>query len=160
MNRLMVWMGFGSLLLLTSSLALSTADAEMPGYVGSSAAPASLADARIRWHDSLDSGWEESRRRNIPMVIYITTERCRYCDAMKRDTWCDYSVLHRVAKDFVAIRLTPQRNTATLNRIRIAAYPTTLIGIPEGKIIGRRVGYQPPAELHGLLSESEGRRTR
>ncbi len=89
------------------------------------------------------------------MVIYITSDNCHYCDAMKRDTWCDESVRHRIAKGFIPIRLNARRNSATLGRIHVACYPTTLVGAPRGKIIGQRQGYQPPAALHGLLTESE-----
>lgn len=156
MNRFMVWMGFGSLLLLFSSLC-ATVRAEMPRYLTTSSASAS---PQITWHETLESGWKESRRRDVPMVIYITSEQCHYCDAMKRDTWCDESVRRRIAKGFVAIRLMPRRNSATLGRIDVKAYPTTLVGVPRGKIIGNRIGYQPPAALHGLLSESESRRRR
>ena len=88
------------------------------------------------------------------MVIFITTDRCRYCDAMKQDTWCNDSIRSRL-RDFVAIRLTPQRNSATLGRINVKMYPTTLMGVPEGKIVSHREGYQPPAAVHQLLTESE-----
>ena len=150
-NRFVVWMGLGSLLILSST---SNVSAEMPRYVTPSGVPASS----VVWHETLNAGWKESRRRGVPMVIYITSERCKYCDAMKRDTWCHESVRHRLARSFVAIRLTPRRNSATLSRIDVQTYPTTLVGIPEGKIISHRNGYQPPAALHGLLTEAKKRR--
>ncbi len=150
MNRFMVRMGLGSLLVLFS---VSTVSAEMPRYVTSSGVP----ERSVVWHETLESGWQESRRRDLPMVIYITSENCKYCDAMKRDTWCEETVRHRLARGFVAIRLTPSRNSVTLSRIDVQTYPTTLLGIPEGKIIGHRTGYQPPAALHGLLSEAKNR---
>ena len=152
MNRFMVLLGCGSLLLTVSALR-----AEMPRYSNTANSPTTPA---IVWHDTLDAGWEESRRRNVPMVIYITTENCRYCDAMKRDTWCDASVRQRIAQGFVAIRLTPRHNSATLSRISVNTYPSTLVGVPQGKIIGHRFGYQPATALHGLLSEGQQRRLR
>ncbi len=111
----------------------------------------------ILWHDDLESGWRESRRRDLPMVIFITSENCTYCDAMKRETWGNPSVRERIANGFVAIRLTPRKNAATLKRIDIKMFPMTLIGEPRGKVIGHRMGYQPPAALHQLLSEAKGR---
>ncbi|GAA4458598.1 thioredoxin family protein [Novipirellula rosea] len=127
--------------------------AEMPTYT--EVAPLShAAKPRVTWHRTLRSGWQEARRRNVPMVIYISTDHCVYCDAMKRDTWSNETVEQRVSQDFVAILLTPQENEATLGRIDVAAYPTTLIGVPEGKIVGHRTGYQPAAALHKFLSEA------
>lgn len=150
MNRFMVLLGFGSLLLPFPAVM-----AEMPRAIGTTS---SSTTPSIVWHETLDSGWKESRRRNVPMVIYITTEQCHYCDAMKRDTWCEASVRQRIAQGFVAIRLTPRRNSTTLNRIEVNGYPTTLVGVPQGKIVSHRFGYQPPAGLHGLLSEGKQRR--
>ena len=144
MNQIMVWIGLGIVLVSGASTF-----AEMPN-VPEGTQPQSTA---VVWHENFDTGWQEARRRGIPMLIYITSDRCHYCQAMKRDTWCDQSVLARVAKDFVAIRLSPRDNSHVLNRIDIPAYPMTLIGIPQGKIIDHRVGYQPPARMHELLNK-------
>ncbi len=148
MNRIMVWIGLGIVLVSGES-----SFAEMP-TVGLGT---DLPSTAVVWHENFDSGWQEARRRGIPMVIYITSDRCQYCEAMKRDTWCDQSVLARLAKDFVAIRLSPRDHSHILNRIDVPAYPMTLIGIPEGKIVDHRVGYQPPQRMHELLNKIKRR---
>ncbi|MFG0261318.1 MAG: thioredoxin family protein [Novipirellula sp. JB048] len=112
------------------------------------------APPQVRWHRTLRAGWQEARQRNLPMVIYISSDHCAYCDAMKRDTWSDRSVEQRVSQDFVAILLTPRENAETLGRVNVAMYPTTLIGMPEGKIVAHRAGYQPAAALHQFLSNA------
>ncbi len=128
---------------------------EMPLVGPPSATPATeqmlVSAPRVVWHNDFDAGWAESVRRNIPMVIYITTDRCVYCDAMKRDTWCDKTVMNEMAGDFVAITLSPAANAETLDRIRVKTYPTTLIGLPQGKIVEHRGGYQPAADMKALL---------
>ena len=91
------------------------------------------------------------------MVIYITSDGCKYCAAMKRDTWCDAKIREQLAAGFVAIRLTPRDNARVLNRIDVSTYPMTLIGAPQGKIIEHRVGYQPPRLMHKLLSKIKRR---
>lgn len=108
---------------------------------------------RVVWHRDFNAGWAESIRRNVPMVIYITTNRCKYCDAMKRDTWCNGSVMQEMAGDFVAITLSPDTNAEILNRIHVQTYPTTLIGLPQGKIVEHRNGYQPAVEIKTLLKK-------
>ncbi|TWU26796.1 hypothetical protein Pla52o_06510 [Novipirellula galeiformis] len=108
----------------------------------------------VGWHRTLRSGWLEARKRNLPMVIYISSDHCAYCDAMKRDTWSNQSVEQRVSQDFVAILLTPRENAETLGRVNVSMYPTTLVGMPEGKIVAHRAGYQPAAALHQFLSDA------
>ena len=144
MNRIMVWMGVG-IVLLSGAFSF----AELPTFRDGTYSQS----ASVVWHDDFDAGWEESRRRGLPLVIYITSDDCQYCEAMKRDTWCDKSVLARLASGFVAIRLSPRDNAQVLNRIDIPAYPMTLIGMPQGKIIDHRVGYQPPRMIHELLNK-------
>ncbi len=106
----------------------------------------------ITWHRDLESGWRESRRTGRPMVIFITAAHCRYCDAMKSATWHDRSVESRVAADFVAVQLCPEENSAELSRVQVNVYPTTIVALPQGKVVDHRKGFQTPALLHGLLS--------
>jgi len=88
--------------------------AEMPS-MASATTTASIRPG-ISWHTTLEAGWQESRTRNLPMVIFITSERCHGCDLMKRDTWWEESVRSRMRNGFVAISLSPSRNSRTLNR--------------------------------------------
>ena len=95
------------------------------------------------------------------MVIYITTSKqCKYCDAMKRDTWCDETVRHRLARGFVAIQTDTEKKLGNFRiELKCMTYPTTLVGVPEGKIIGHRIWLSTTGgALHGLLSEGKQRR--
>lgn len=149
MKRIMVLLGLGSCLLLSSSL---SSHADMPVSVSDDRK--GLIEPLVTWHTDLQSGWRESKRLGVPMVIFITSEDCVYCDAMKQNTWCNQSIKQRLANKFVAIRLNPKRNGSTLDRIKIETYPTTLLGSPNGKVIAHRVGYQPPEALQAFLVEA------
>ncbi len=137
------------------------AQAEMPDRATQAASTAgsaltssqSASDDELTWHDNLESGWAEAKRTGRPMVIFITSEECVYCDAMKRDTLCDESVRKRLIARFVPIRLRPGTNNQVLSRVQVTAYPTTLLAHPRGKVITHRVGYQPVAKFHEMLSE-------
>ncbi len=109
------------------------------------------------WHDSFEEGWNEAKKRDVPMVVYITSDHCIYCDAMKKDTWCNESVMQRLRDDFVGIRLHRERDSALLKRIVVPAFPMTLIATPQGKVVSHRVGYQPPSEIQGLLTDGQRR---
>ena len=155
MNRIMRWSTFfilGFIGVVPSSLAL----AELPF---SRPVTSSLTfSRRIVWHDDLDSGWQESKRTGRPMVIFITAARCQFCDAMKNATWHDHGIESRVGNDFVAVRLSPERNAKELGRIHVDMYPTTIVALPQGKVIDHRKGFQPPELLHGLLNRVLARR--
>ena len=113
-----------------------------------------MAGSGIRWHRSFNEGWKVARERRLPMVIFITSGKCRFCDAMKLQTWCDESVSHRVTEEFVAIELNPDDNAEVLGRIDVDVFPMTLVGVPEGRIVAHRKGYQPPEAMAKLLDEA------
>ncbi|EMI52856.1 thioredoxin family protein [Rhodopirellula sallentina] len=131
----------------------TTVHAEMPTTASELTSSRTVADDGLRWHDNLESGWKEAKATGRPMVIFITSEQCVYCDAMKRDTLCDESIRKRLLSRFVPIRLRPGPNNRVLSRIDVPAYPTTLIAHPKGKVIAHRVGYQPVKNFHEMLSE-------
>ena len=141
---------------MTALTAASIASAKTPGSLNSAApegAAATATDAVV-WHEDFSVGWAESRRSGRPMLIFITSDHCRYCDAMKQQTFRDQNVLGRLKNRFVAIRLSPIRNAQVLKRIHVPAYPMTLIGVPEGKILDHRVGFQPAADFLRLLDRA------
>lgn len=149
-NRFMVALGIGTLILGTS------VQADFPVSIQGEGSPqVGQMGQGIAWHTDLRSGWLEAKRRNLPMLIFITSDSCIYCDAMKKNTWCNPTVQNRLAGKFVAIKLHKNRNQETLSRIKVDTYPTTLMGLPKGKIIGHRLGYQPPDALQAFLSEAK-----
>lgn len=112
------------------------------------------------WHDNFDEGWRESKRRGLPMVVFITSDNCVYCDAMKKDTWCNGEILGELRQNFVAIQLKRDRDSELLSRIKVPSYPMTLVASPEGKVTDQRIGYQPPDQVRKLFSEIAQRHRR
>lgn len=128
--------------------------AEMPTLTSvttSVPATAEPVDTSGIWHDNLADGWKAAKERGLPMVIFISSDRCIYCDAMEQNTWCDGDVRRQLAGGFVPIRLKRERNAGVLSRIKIRMYPTTLVASPGGKVIDFRTGYQPPERVGQLL---------
>jgi thioredoxin-related protein len=148
-KRLMGWLTCVVIGFACSTVA-TRSEAQGPAYVVASY-PSESASS-IVWHDDLDSGWRESKRTGRPMVIFITSAHCRYCDAMKAATWRDIGIKSRVGTEFIAVRLCPERNAKELSRIQVDVYPTTLVALPQGKVVDHRKGYQPPELLHALLN--------
>jgi Thioredoxin-like len=140
-----------------SVLAPRGVSAELPGMLQSTKFGSPVAPV---WYDSFDEGWRESKRRGLPMVVFITSDNCIYCDAMKKDAWCNDEVLSQLRKNFVAIRLQRDRDSAVLSRIKVPSYPMTLVASPEGKVLDHRVGYQPADQVRQLFSKIVGRQRR
>ena len=169
MNLFRQGIGFGIVFTVVMSLGqIGRCPAEMPDFSSSttSVMATTIANAtpvdgqsgvvrepEIQWFDSLESGWKAARETGRPMVIFITSEHCLYCDAMKKNTLCEPSVRDRLLKRFIPIRLRPDSNARVLSRVEVTAFPTTLVAHPRGKVVAHRIGYQPVDQFHQFLSE-------
>lgn len=112
------------------------------------------------WFDDFDAGWRESKRRGVPMLVFITSDHCVYCDAMKQDVWCNEQIAGELRQHFVAIQLQRERDSKLLSRIQVPSYPTTLVASPAGKVMEHRIGYQPVDQIRRLFSEIAQRQRR
>lgn len=125
---------------------------------GTLSSSAAAAEPTIAWQQDFASGWSLSKQTGRPMVIYITSDQCRYCDLMKRNTWSAPQIAKRISGSFVGIRLNPRDHADVLARIKVPAYPMTLVALPEGKVIDHVVGYRTPAELQSLMNKVDRQR--
>ena len=71
---------------------------------------------------------------------------------MEVQTWCDPSIAAEVQDRFVAIHLDRRRNAEVLSRITVPMFPMTLVGLPQGKIVGHLQGFQRPENIRDLMS--------
>lgn len=106
------------------------------------------------WRDTLEDGWRESKATGLPMVIFITSENCVYCDAMEKRTWCDEEIRTQLGGRFIPVRLIAGRNSETLSRVSVKVYPTTLLATPEGEVVAHRKGFQPPDRIRQWLGSA------
>ena len=142
---------------------LPSIGAEMPDFrtnafaddqeIASTASSASGLQDAPRWHEELETGWKASKETGLPMLIFITSKQCSFCEAMKVNTLCDPTVRARLFRRFIPIRLRPDANNRVLSRIKVTSFPTTLVAHPGGKVVAHRIGYQPVDRFHELLSE-------
>ena len=87
-----------------------------------------------------------------PILAYATSDNCGYCRKMERDAWSNPKIVHQVASGFVPLRLHARRDAKLIAKLRVRAYPTTVLVSPEGRVIAGAQGYLPAERLEGLLS--------
>ncbi len=111
---------------------------------------------QIHWHTSAEQAWQEMRDHDRPLLLFVTTNGCRYCDKMKGDTYADDDVRTDVDGSFVALRINAD-NEATeqwLARFGIRLYPTTLLISPQSKLIDRIDGYVDAEKMRPRLARA------
>ena len=121
--------------------------------------------SRITWHSDAKQAWEAMRKQGRPLLLFITTDGCGYCNRMKTATYGDNKVGSEVGSKFVALKLNADHDLedAWLERFGIEYFPTTLLITPDLKVVDRIEGYVDAEKMYPRLSkvarDSKGIRT-
>jgi thioredoxin-related protein len=115
-------------------------------------ATASQAETSVAWRD-WDSGLQEARRLDRPILVDVYTQWCGWCKRMDRDVYARPAVRDYLASKFVTIKIDAEaakpakyegrdhtsRSLAAL--FRVTGYPTTLFLRADGKHLVNVPGY-------------------
>ena len=117
----------------------------------------SLARAEgVEWLRSAEQAAELAQRTGRPILIYVRSENCMYCDKMQKDVWQDPATVNIIMHEFIPLKLTREENKEAVEAMKVKGYPSTLVFSPERTYISRIDGY---VNSHKLLDEISGIRT-
>ena len=111
----------------------------------------------IPWIHSSAEAMAVARQTNAPILAFVTSSHCHFCQKMDAQTWDDGSVVRQVNAGFVPLRVDADREPKLVESLRVRAFPTTLIFTPQGQVIDAAEGFMAPAKLTGLLERSASR---
>lgn len=89
--------------------------------------------------------------KKIIFIDFYTTW-CGPCKLLDRTTWADSKVAAWLAEKTVALKVDCDKQAALAQRFSVQAYPTLVFAKPDGKEIGRILGYRP---AEAFLAEAE-----
>lgn len=96
------------------------------------------------WLTSFDQATKLAKRNGVPVMIYFTTEWCGWCRIMERDTFSDAQVA-KSSKAYVGVKLDAEKEGKVLSqKYKVSAYPSFVFVTPDGREMGRIVGYCEP----------------
>ncbi len=98
-----------------------------------------------RWYN-YEEGILASSVTEKPVIIDFYADWCGPCIAMEQGTYPDPRVISEMS-DFIAIKVDTQKRIDIETKYGIAYYPTVVFLDPEGKEIGRHIGYLGPEEM-------------
>lgn len=111
------------------------------------------------WLLSYDKAQEFAKKTGRPVLINFTgSDWCGWCIKMKKDVLSKPEFIQYASSNLILLELdfpqkTPQTaevkaaNEALKQRFKITGFPTFILVDPNGKVLGRQVGY-----LHGGVS--------
>jgi len=147
-----------SIVCLALVLAPSLACSVEPGSSRNGSATAS-GDAHEGWFDGgFDDALQQARASSKLVFIDFFTTWCPPCKKLNRETFPDPAVKAELAK-MVALKIDAESPVGQplAQRYKVTGYPTLLVLDPQGREVGRIVGFKEPAVLVGLIQDIRDR---
>ncbi|GAB5404945.1 MAG: hypothetical protein Aurels2KO_31760 [Aureliella sp.] len=114
------------------------------------------ADAQeIRWLKSAEQAALQAEKTGKPILVYVRSESCHYCDKLQHDVWEFPQAASYVAKKYIPLKLSKELNPAAVESLKIKGYPTTLVFSPQREFVAKVEGYMPAGALFAKISQSE-----
>lgn len=108
-------------------------------------------------HTSIDSAWKAAQKSGKPVLLFVTSKRCHYCDKMKAETWAHPQIAQAVAAQFEPVAVLKEKDPQIVKQLGIRAYPTTLVVSPKGELAGHLRGFANPEKFHMALLAPKNR---
>lgn len=112
----------------------------------------------VDWLRSASKAAELSETTGKPILVYVRSKTCHYCDLMQRNVWQNPQAVNEISKNFIPLKLTREENADSIEVLQIKGYPSTLVFSPQRKFLHRIDGYvdskQFLREMAGVRSAS------
>ena len=126
----------------------------LPGVaiLGAALLGASAAQQAIPWQPNLDSARTLAAQSDRLILMHFRSEACSPCVRMDREVFSDVRVASELTRYYVPVRIDVRQAPKLAQQYGVTAYPTDVIVTPEGKEIGRSVGFLPRTDYVARLS--------
>ena len=104
----------------------------------------------VKWEKNYDDGLAQAKKDKKFVLVDIYTDWCGWCKKLDKDVYSQKEVGERLAKDFVAIKLNPEKsakNKKIVQTFEVSGFPTILFLNSDGKQVGKIGGYVPADEF-------------
>ncbi len=101
---------------------------------------AELMDAK--WYNNLSDALADAKRTNRPILLDFYTDWCTFCKELDAEVFST-SEFKAKARNFVLCKINPEKDPNKTQGFEVEGFPTILFLNPEGKEIGKMVGFRP-----------------
>jgi uncharacterized protein len=105
--------------------------------------------AGIHWQEWGQPAFAAAAASDRPVLLHLTASWCHWCALMDNGTWADPTVIERVNRDFVAVRVDADRYPHVQDRYIAGGWPTNAFLTPNGEVLWSGT-YLEAAQFHSL----------
>lgn len=106
----------------------------------------------ILWQTDLAAGQSLARERNVPVLLYITSPGCTYCQIMKHDAFTKPWIIDDINNRFVPVQINGRVQRDVAGRYGVRMFPTMVVLGAEGQVLHMWSGYSSLSEFESQLS--------
>jgi len=107
----------------------------------------------IKWRDFSDAVFDDARRDNKFVVLYLKAVWCHWCHVMEGTTYADPAVQAAMAAHYIPVRVDQDSRPDLSLRYENYGWPATIIFGPDGTEIAKLRGYREPPHFLAILNE-------
>ncbi|WNJ19503.1 thioredoxin fold domain-containing protein [Pontibacter sp. G13] len=113
------------------------------------------SETRVPFYSNLKTIQQEAQASNRIYMVYFEMATNRSCKRMEKKVWQDETLVPFISENYLACKLhalSPQAIEA-VQRYQVYDYPTVIFFSPNGKMMGRTIGYVAPNTLQQILEK-------
>ncbi len=107
----------------------------------------------IAWNTDMAQAQTFARSVHRPLMLEFHTQGCEWCAKMEAETFSDPRVVE-LSRRFVCIRLDGELEPTLARQYGVHEYPTMVFADEDGRVLGKRPGYAPPADFVAVQSHA------
>jgi thioredoxin-related protein len=111
--------------------------------------------AELQWHDNYDKALAAAKSDNKIVMVDVYTDWCGWCKKLDRDVYANADVKAKLAKDFVPLKINPEKSKKNLELARsfgTRGYPHIVFLDATGKKVSEISGYIPAEQFTQKLA--------
>ncbi len=110
----------------------------------------------IDWGVDYNDAVKIGEKSNKPIMVLITSKRCKWCNKLKSKTLSDDTIIERLNASFSTVEVTRKEDDYPYKKLRARAVPTIYFLGKDGKPLMRPVvGYWNIENFNSYLDDAE-----
>ena len=115
----------------------------------------SVSAESLKWSKDMKTAWKTAKEKEQPLLLFVSSANCAYCQRMKKQTLQDESIVKQVSEGFIAVKVDAKEDPELLKKLRVRLLPTTVILKPNGAVVESIRGFQTAEQLRKRLLSTE-----
>src|SRR5260221_2886342 len=106
--------------------------------------------AAVDWQNNYDTALTKAKKDKKLVMVDLYTDWCGWCKKLDKDTYSDKDVEAKLTKDFVAVKLNPEKSAEVAKlsqRFGTRGYPHIVFVNTDGNVVSEIGGYLPPKDF-------------